>query len=386
MKSWERGRPARWKKSAKLPFFFFCISTVIVAIGLSLALAQNEFWTTATPSYEFDFARDQANHPDYQFEQWAYSGQLTTNDGRRFGYQLKFIRAGVSFKPANPSRWAIRDLFVTQLAVTDVDGKQFKTAERLNRAGVGWAGAATDSFRLWNEDWEARREQANTLLRAVSDEDGVGLELTLEPGKPPVAHGEDGVFQKGFLALNATHFYSQPRMSTRGVLLMNGQRFEVGGTSTLDHEFGTSFLEEGQAGWDSFSIALEDGSDLMISQLRLADGARDQYFIATLVNADGSRESLKLEDFSLEPMVRWTSAASGASYPVQWRVTLPDKQIELEAKAALDNQEFQAAQSVGVTYWKGLIEVSGKRNGRPVGGKGFLEMTGYAKSVGKEEQ
>ena len=102
--------------------------------------------------------------------------------------------------------------------------------------------------------------------------------------------------------------------------------------------------------------------------------------------ADGSRESLKLEDFSLEPMVRWTSAASGASYPVQWRVTLPDKQIELEAKAALDNQEFQAAQSVGVTYWKGLIEVSGKRNGRPVGGKGFLEMTGYAKSVGKEEQ
>ncbi len=386
MKSWERGRPDRWKKNAKFPFFFFCISTIILAIGLSLALAQNEFWTTATSSYDFDFARDQAGHPDYQLEQWAYSGQLTDNDGRLFGYQLKFIRAGVSFKPANPSRWAIRDLFVTQLAVTDVDGNQFKTAERLNRAGVGWAGAATESFRLWNEDWEARREQAKTLLRAISGEDGVGLELTLESGKPPVMHGEEGVFQKGFLALNATHFYSQPRMAARGALWLDGRRFEVSGTSHFDHEFGTSFLEEGQAGWDYFSIALEDGSDLMISQFRLNDGARDQYFIATLVNADGSREALKLEDFSLEPMTRWISTASGASYPVQWRVTLPGKQIELEAKAVLDNQEFQAAQSIGVTYWKGLIEVSGKRNGRPIGGKGFLEMTGYEKPARKVEQ
>lgn len=346
--------------------------------ALPLAFAQNEFWTTATPSFQFDAARDQAGHPDYQLEQWAYSGHLTTSDGRRFGYQLKFIRAGVSFKPANPSRWAIRDLFVTQLAVTDVEGKQFKTAERLNRAGVGWAGAATESFHLWNEDWEARREQAKTLLRAVSNEDGVGLELALEPGKPPVAHGEDGVFQKGFLALNATHFYSQPRMPTRGALLLDGQRFEVSGASSLDHEFGSSFLEEGQAGWDYFSIALEDGGDLMISQLRLADGSGDQYFIATLINADGSREALKLDDFSLEPLARWASTASGVSYPIQWRVKLPGKQIELEAKAVLDNQEFQAAQSIGVTYWKGQVEVFGKRNGQPIGGKGFLEMTGYA--------
>lgn len=350
--------------------------------ALPLVFAQNEFWVTATPPFQFDPARDQAGHSDYQLEQWAYSGHLTTNDGRRFGYQLKFIRAGVSFKPANPSRWAIRDLFVTQLAVTDVDGRQFKTAERINRAGVGWAGAATEGFRLWNEDWEARREQANTLLRAIPGEDGVGLELALEPGKPPVVHGEDGVFQKGFPALNATHFYSQPQMPTRGALWLDGQRFEVGGTSSLDHEFGSSFLEEGQAGWDSFSIALEDGSDLMISQLRLNDGARDQYFIATLINADGSRETLSLGDFSLEPLARWTSAAGGASYPIQWRVTLPGKQLELEAKATLDNQEFQAVQSLGVSYWKGLIEVSGTREGRPVRGKGFLEMTGYANEDG----
>lgn len=345
---------------------------------LPFAFAQNNFWQTAQPNYRFDFPGDEASHPDYRIEQWAYSGHLAASDGRRFAYQLKFIRAGINFKPENPSRWAVRDLFVTQLAVTDVDGKEFKTAERINRAGVGWAGAATEGFHLWNDDWEARQVKATTLLRATQGEDGIGLELALEAGRPPVAHGEDGIFQKGFLALNASHFYSQPRMPTRGTLLLDGQRFEVSGTSQLDHEFGTSFLEEGQAGWDYLAIELEDGSDLMTYQLRLADGSRDQYFIATLINADGSREFLKSDEFAVEPLARWTSPASGGNYPVQWRVKIPGKQIELDVKAMLDNQEFQAAQSIGVTYWKGAIEVSGSHNGQLIRGKGFLELTGYA--------
>jgi predicted secreted hydrolase len=361
-------------KGKKLAILFLIVACCL----LPVAFAQDHFWQTAQPDYRFNFPRDEASHPDYRIEQWSYSGHLAASNGRRFGYQLKFIRAGLNFKPDNPSRWAVRDLFVTQLAVTDLDGKQFKSAERINRAGVGWAGAATEGFRLWNDDWEAQQDRTTTLLRATQSDDGIGLELALEPGRSPVTHGEDGVFQKGFLALNASHFYSQPRMPTRGLLLFDSQRFEVIGTSQLDHEFGTSFLEEGQAGWDYFAIELEDGTDLMIDQLRQEDGSRDQYFIATLINADGSRESLKSDEFAIEPLARWTSPTSGGNYPVQWRVKIPGRQIELEAKATLDNQEFQAAQSIGVTYWKGLIGVSGKRNGQPINGKGFLEMTGYA--------
>lgn len=370
-----KSKGIRQKLKGKRPAILFLIFACCL---LPVAFAQDNFWQTAQPNYRFNFPRDEASHPDYRIEQWSYSGQLSASAGRRFGYQLKFIRAGVSYKPDNPSRWAVRDLFVTQLAVTDVDGQQFKTAERINRAGIGWAGAATEGFRLWNDDWEARQDKTMTLLRAIESEDGIGLELALEAGRAPVAHGEDGVFQKGFLALNASHFYSLPRMPARGVLLFDGQRFEVSGTSQLDHEFGTSFLEEGQAGWDYFLIELEDGSDLLIYQLRLTDGSRDQYFIATLINADGSRESLKSDEFAMQTLARWTSPASGGNYPVQWRVKIPGRQIELEAKAAMDNQEFQAAQSIGVTYWKGLIDVSGKRNGQPISGKGFLEMTGYA--------
>ena len=32
-------------------------------------------------------------------------------------------------------------------------------------------------------------------------------------------------------------------------------------------------------------------------------------------------------------------------------------------------------------YWEGAIEIDGTRNGAPVGGVGYLEMTGYDRPV-----
>ncbi|HCE03229.1 MAG TPA: carotenoid 1,2-hydratase, partial [Acidobacteria bacterium] len=51
-------------------------------------------------------------------EWWYYTGNLATADGRRFGYQVTFFRIGVDPAPANPSRWAVRDLHMAHLAVT----------------------------------------------------------------------------------------------------------------------------------------------------------------------------------------------------------------------------------------------------------------------------
>ena len=47
-------------------------------------------------------------------------------------------------------------------------------------------------------------------------------------------------------------------------------------------------------------------------------------------------------------------------------------------KAALDAQEMHAGLQSGVAYWEGAIDVGGTRNGRPVTGRGYLEMTGYS--------
>ena len=77
-------------------------------------------WKAAESDYILSFPRDHAAHPDHKIEWWYYTGNVTAAGGREFGYQLTFFRFGVRFNPLNPSRWAVRDLYLAHFAVTDV--------------------------------------------------------------------------------------------------------------------------------------------------------------------------------------------------------------------------------------------------------------------------
>jgi predicted secreted hydrolase len=352
------------------------MSLCLLLLLTSTLLAQQVSWKQALPGYRFRFPRDHASHPDYKIEWWYYTGNLLTEDGRRFGYQITFFRIGVDAKPANPSRWAVRDLFMTHLAVTDIDGGRYQFTERINRAGVGWAGASEDVYRVWNEDWEARLDESGChRLRAVAS--GLGIDLRLEPGKQPVIHGEQGISQKGSQPGNASHYYSLTRMPTRGVLQAESKEWKVTGLSWMDHEFGTSFLEKEQVGWDWFSLQMEDGTELMLFQLRRPDGSRDSHSSGTLIDLSGTAVPLHAEEFGLAAGERWQSPKSGAFYPLSWKITVPREGLDLDVRAAIADQELRTEQSTGVTYWEGAIVVDGVRQGRRVQGRGYLEMTGY---------
>ena len=362
-------------------------AAALLAFGAQLAgqegsggSADRMAWKAADPGYTLSFPRDHAAHPDHRIEWWYYTGNLRAADGRRFGYQLTFFRFGVDRQPVNPSRWAVRDLYMAHFAVTDVEQAAHHVAERLNRAGVGWAGASTETLHVWNDGWSVTLDEGGTpvhRLTAAGDDGGLALELRLDAAGPPVLHGVNGFSRKGSEAGNASHYYSLTRMRTTGRLVVDGEAIEVEGSSWMDHEFGTSFLEPAQAGWDWFSIQLDDGTDLMVYVMRRTDGARDRHSSGTLVSAAGIAP-LRVDDYRLTPGRRWTSPASGAAYPVTWRIEIPPHGIALEVTAAVDAQELETGQSTGVTYWEGAIDVRGTRDGVPVIGAGYLEMTGYA--------
>ena len=352
-------------------------AAALVLAGVT-AGGQAPLWKDAAPGRGITLPADHASHPDYRIEWWYYTGNLDTADGRRFGYQLTFFRVGVDPAPANPSRWSVRDLFMAHLALTDVNGRRFRFTERLNRAGPGWAGAASDSYRVWNEDWQATRDDAG-LHRLQASGAGIGLDLALSEGRPAVLHGDRGYSRKGSAEGNASHYYSLTRMPTRGTVTLDGKPMAVTGLSWMDHEFGSSVLEPGQVGWDWFSIELDDGRDLMVFQLRRADGSIDPRSSGTLVEPDGTTVPITLASPArLEPGRTWTSPASGARYPVRWDVHLSSAGVDLVATAAIDDQELHTDQSTGVTYWEGAIDVAGQVRGRAVKGRGYLEMTGYA--------
>ncbi|MEO5824043.1 MAG: lipocalin-like domain-containing protein, partial [Vicinamibacteraceae bacterium] len=339
-------------------------------------------WKQAAAGYTYAFPRDHASHPDFKIEWWYYTGNVDAADGRRFGYQVTFFRIGVDRTPTNPSKWAVRDLFVTHLAVSDISGGRYLFDERLSRGGPGLAGAETDRYRVWNDDWTAGLDDRG---RHVIEAHGarIGLTLTLDEGKRPTINGVGGISQKGAQAGNASHYYSLTRMPTRGTVSINGMTVPVTGTSWMDHEFGTSFLEAGQQGWDWLSMQLDDGRELMLYQLRKADGSRDPHSSGTLVGRDGQTRHLSADDFSLTPAGRTFTSRSGAIYPVAWRIAIPSAGVTLDVTTPLVDQELTTDTSSAITYWEGAIDVAGRAKGASVRGRGYLEMTGYRGSLGR---
>jgi predicted secreted hydrolase len=213
--------------------------------------------------------------------------------------------------------------------------------------------------------------------RLVARDPRFAIDLTLTEDAPPVLHGERGFSQKGSKPGNATHYYSLTRMPTEGFLSLEGERYAVKGDSWMDHEFGTSFLEPDQRGWDWFSIQLSDGSDLMMFQLRRADGTVDPQSSGTLAQRARPSRRLRAPDFTLAPGRVWTSPQSQGAYPVEWKIAVPAEGLELSVTPAVDAQELTGPRS-GVSYWEGAIDVVGTKGGQPISGRGYLEMTGYA--------
>jgi predicted secreted hydrolase len=326
----------------------------------------------------FDFPADHGPHPDFETEWWYFTGNLESGEGRRFGFQLTFFRRAITAEETKrESAWATRQLYFAHFTVSDVEGRRFHSFERFARGALGLAEANAAPFRVATEGWQAASSGESLFpLRLAAKEGEVSLELELEDAQGWVAHGERGLSRKGEGEGKASYYYSYPRLPARGKIAIACQAFAVKGEAWLDREWSTSVLAEGQQGWDWFSLQLEDGRELMLFQLRRRDGSRDPFSAGTLVAVDGSSQSLAAGDFELEPRETWKSPRSGAVYPIRWRLALPRHGLELETKALLEDQELD----VSFSYWEGAVDAEGRQGEKPLRGRGYLEMVGYAET------
>jgi predicted secreted hydrolase len=331
----------------------------------------------ALPGRKLSFPADHYSHPDFKTEWWYYTGHLETDGGKRYGYQVTFFRFGVRDRQKQMKEQPLfTELYMAHFALSDIAEKKFAFRERINRGYNDKAGAATDRYRVWNEDWKVEGDDKNHRIQ-VSDR-GTALRLTLKSLKPPVLHGLNGLSQKGEGEGRASYYYSLTRMQSDGELTINGKKEKVRGLSWMDHEFGSNQLREDQVGWDWFSIQLDNQTELMLYLIRRKDGTADPYSSGTLVKADGTTKHLALKDFRVEVLDRWKSPKSGASYPMKWKVSMPLEEIELAITPAFQDQELITNRSTRVTYWEGAARVDGMVRKRTVTGAGYVEMTGYA--------
>lgn len=362
----------------------------LVGRGLALALAatlcaaaparppRNEHgYRHAVPPWRFEFPRDHAAHPEFQTEWWYYTGHLDT-EGRTFGYELTFFRVGLDpARRASLSAWAPHTILFAHFALTDIAGRKFRFDERILRPALGMAGADSARYRVWIDDWSAGLAEDGRTHRLRARGESFAIDLALGSNQPPAIHGDQGVSRKSAGVGEASHYYSMPWLATTGTVEVEGRRFTVRGTTWMDHEFGSGRLAASLVGWDWFSLQLDDGRALMLYLLRRKDGGLDPASSGTLIGADGRTRHLPLEAFETRATSRWKSPRTGATYPCGWTVRVPSIALELEVTPELADQELVTGGAAGVIYWEGAVRATGRSGGRAIGGRGYVELTGY---------
>ena len=330
----------------------------------------------ALPGYEFQFPRDHGAHDEYRTEWWYYTGHLRTDSGHRYGFEVTFFRVGV-IAPGEPlqSRWDLRNLALAHFAITDIDRQQFRFAEKRNRESPFTAASAAGVLDVFNEGWSATT-MPDGAWHVTAFNGGDSVDLVMRSRKAPAIHGENGISVKAQGVGYASHYYSMTRLDVAGSV--NGQRCR--GIAWMDHEFGSSHLRESQQGWDWFSIQFDNDSELMLYQIRRADGTVDVSSSGSLVTSDGTVIHIRGDQMRVEPTGRWHSAQSGATYPMGWRVSVPAFGLSVTVSPAMRNQELITRASTNVTYWEGAVDVTGSSGNVVVSGVGYVEMTGYERA------
>jgi predicted secreted hydrolase len=324
---------------------------------------------------EWKFPRDHGKHEEFQTEWWYYTGNLRSEEGRRFGYQLTFFRnALLPQAPPRQSRWAFRDGYVAHFTITDVERQRFFYDQRMARGALGLAAAANDSLAVHVGAWSAVGGSAAMRLQAQSRFGGIALDLSAS--RAPVLHGQNGFVRKGEQRGEASYYYSQPHLRTSGLLILDQDSLRVQGTSWMDHEFFSGVQQSEIAGWDWFSLHLSDSTAIMLYLIRLADGAISSFSAGTLIGARREAKMISFGAFEAKPVQWWRSEKTGAQYPIAWQLKVEG--YDLRVTAAVARQELDTRLTTGVIYWEGCIEVSGTKGAQSIAGAGYLEMTGYA--------
>ncbi len=332
-------------------------------------------YARVTESRPFNFPRDHATHPEYRSEWWYFTGNLASEDGDRFGFELTFFRFALA--PAaveRGSEWGTNQAWMAHLSLTDEEQNRFVAVERFSREALGLAGSTLGPFTLRIEDWSAESGGSELFpLRLRASDEAGEISLTLVPLKGPVAQGEDGFDRKGPEEGNASHYYSFTRLRTEGQIRVGNREASVTGLAWMDREWGTSALSDDLEGWDWFSIQLSDGRDLMYYRLRTNEGETSPFSGGSIVDTEGNRVDLGAEDVSLQVLDYWQSGATGSRYPVSWSLSIPTWQLGFEIHPMLPQQELDLA----VRYWEGAIIAEGTSLSPGVNGRGYLELTGY---------
>ncbi|MEC7764458.1 MAG: lipocalin family protein [Pseudomonadota bacterium] len=206
---------------------------------------------------------------------------------------------------------------------------------------------------------------------------GEGLGLEAHMPMPPVAMHEDAAgLAPGHTA--DYHYQCAPALPLTGRIGSD----DVTGTLWFDRQWGTldGWLVQDAArgksllGWDWFALSLGPDWHLMLN--RHHDRPTGQTHAATTVLFDGDQPIALPQGHEATPLKVWRSPATGARYPVQWSIHVPDLALDLTLSPRIEDQELPLPG--GLSVWEGAATFEGTLDGHIIEGRARMELAGYA--------
>jgi predicted secreted hydrolase len=314
--------------------------------------------------------RDFFYRKDYRIQWWYFTGHLYDSSGREFGYELTFFVVGMQRRTYR-SRFGADNIYISHFALTDVNNRKYFFAEKTDSGAFGFSGAEADRLKTWVDGNILEGTTKRMHIRASAK--GNEIDFILTPLKPVVLNGEGGYSRKSEESPDfASLYFSYTDLKTEGTLRLGGSLFPVRGTTWFDRELSSKGLSPEEAGWDWFSIQLDDDREIMLYLLRKKDATFDRSSSGTFVYQDGTYRHLSLNDFSVRVLGHYQSKKTGANYPSGWDISIPSEKLSLRIAPLVEDQEFLGTRSTGNYYWEGACMVKGR-----VTGRAYVELTGY---------
>ena len=167
----------------------------LLASCLLVGLRLGNIPAAAAPAYApvtskpLIFPADLGSHPDFRTEWWYVTGWLSTQQGDPLGFQVTFFRSKTDTDPANPSAFAPHQLLIANCALSDPKRGRLWQDQRIRRAGLGLAEAATGDTNVWIERWSLKHERQ--LYAAKIDAEDFALDLKFSETQALLINGDD---------------------------------------------------------------------------------------------------------------------------------------------------------------------------------------------------
>ncbi|HET8932736.1 MAG TPA: polyprenyl synthetase family protein [Polyangiales bacterium] len=373
-------------------------------------------------------------HASSSLESWHATGECHVAELRRFAFFAAFVRRIEGYHPATRAprythslTWAIYDLTGQQCAfVSRVDARASEDTLRRVRAQLGSRDEhynralaelleraqvpepdrvfdgpihvsqeplaldfAGDSFR--------KHDDGSYELRLFDERHSFGCQLQLKPLKAALRLGNNGSVHG---PEGETQFaYCLPRCEVTGQIFHRGTTHKLTqGQGAYSHAFGSGVVDDPdpvaeallgkvaceklqserrarfrarQVGQQMLSVQLSDGSELCCVAQKYLESGQSAGTFASITAAVGGEQHFS--DATLEPSTHWQSPQTFCEYPVRFRLRVPSAQLDLEVRAAFDDQEIVTLLARR-SFYAGRVEVSGTRDGHTLSGVGFLEQ------------